>query len=67
MRSSACSVWVEHVAGVVGEAHLVVALEGRRADVGLVVAGSVTRVAHQVVELARGQVELAAEPLARPR
>ena len=64
MRSSACSVWREHVAGVVGQGHLVVALERGRADVGLVVAGTVTGVAHQVGELVLGEVELGAEPVA---
>src|SRR5919107_541392 len=50
--------------GVVRQAHLVVPLERGRAHVGLVVAGSVTGVAHQVVQLVLGEVELRPQSLA---
>src|SRR3954453_10759780 len=48
----------EHVPGVVRQAHLVVALERGRPDVCLVVAGTVARVTHQVVQLVLGEVQL---------
>ena len=59
MRASARSIWASFSRSLLSHGQLVVALEAGRAHVGLVVAGAVTGVAHQVVQLVLGEVELA--------
>ena len=58
---------LEHVAGVVDDDHLLVALEGRGADVGLVVAGALAGVLDHAREIALDLDELAGEPRRRRR